>query len=247
MDHGGHDHGGHDHGSGSGSGAGGAPAPAHGTDLAYCRGSNSEKIEKPGRRLHGNNDGHGVSKDNVFKVREGKCSKWTSLISNYSAVPGTESGTYVRVFSDGSTTAEIDAILSRNGAVLTKTSVMAHLHAGPCSDPGPHWMNDKKEEMHFMFKTKDKTGETEAMSCTSYEVDRKAKSVVLHENDANAVVKMGAKKLCCDLVWDEKDFTLPADTSPGPSSAQASAAVSSCGYLGTTLFAAVLAAVFALN
>ena len=41
----------------------------------------------------------------------------------------------MRVFSDGSTTAQIDAVIMRNGAKLKNISVMAHLHVGACFDP----------------------------------------------------------------------------------------------------------------
>ena len=65
-------------------------------------------------------------------MRTGTCNTWTALIRNYSASAGNAGGTYVRVFSDGSTTAQIDATLRRDGATLKNASVMAHLHVGAC-------------------------------------------------------------------------------------------------------------------
>lgn len=141
---------------------------------------------------------------------------WVSLISNYSATEGADGGTFVRVFDDGSTTAQIDAVIKRNDVILQNYTTMAHLHVGACTaDPQPafdangvrantvgaHWMNSDKEEVHFMFNTTT-TGETESMTCPTFAVDDKALSVVLHEADAgDTVVGLNAKKLCCNLKW----------------------------------------------
>lgn len=144
------------------------------------------------------------------------CGDWIPLISNYTAEDGADGGTFVRVFDDGSTTAQIDAVIKRNGVILQNYTTMAHLHVGPCTaDPmpafdgtgvrvstvGAHWMNADKKEVHFGFNTTTK-GETEAMTCTTYPVDSTAMSVVLHEADpGDTVIGLSAKKLCCNLKW----------------------------------------------
>lgn len=208
------------------------PDHGHGTDKAKCHkkdgsvldaahsdGEDHSDHDHSGHDHHRRLDHPGTS-GNTYLVRTGSCVKWTSLIRNYTATDGNKGGTYVRVFSDGSTTAQIDAVIKRNGEKMKNASVMAHLHVGRCtqtpiddfdssgvreSTSGPHWKNSDNKEMHFEFTT-DKDGNSDAMSCTPYEVDRSAVSVVLHESDDGAVIKMGAKKLCCDLVWtDDND------------------------------------------
>jgi len=169
-----------------------------------------------------------------YLLREAKCGDWIPLISNYTATNGDYGGTYVRVFSDGTTTAQVDAMIARDGQKLVQTKVMGHVHVGACAvNPlptfdqngvrpttvGAHWMNTNKEEMHFMFET-EKNGDANAMSCTSYSLDRTAVSVVLHEADTNAVVGMHAKKLCCDLTWDVKDRAPPSSTPQGSGSSE---------------------------
>lgn len=202
---------GHDHG--------------HGMDKAKCHKKDGSvwDVSHSDGEDHSDHSGHdhgrlldhpGTSKK-TYLVRTGSCAKWTSLIRNYTATDGSKGGTYIRVFSDGSTTAQIDAVVKRNDEKMKNASVMAHLHVGRCtqspvddfdangereSTSGPHWKNPDGKEMHFEFTT-DKDGNSDAMSCTPYEVDRKAVSIVLHESDDDAVIKMGAKKLCCDLVW----------------------------------------------
>ena len=124
-------------------------------------------------------------------LREAKCGSWESIISNYSASAGIMGGTYVRVFSDGTATSQVDTTINRDGVVLKETKVMGHLHVGSCftndagnmSPPaydasgqrpttvGDHWMNDKKEEVHFMFSTK-ANGESHSMTCTKYPINR---------------------------------------------------------------------------
>ena len=120
-------------------------------------------------------------------LREAKCGSWESIISNYSATAGTMGGTYVRVFSDGTATSQVDATINRDGAVLKETKVMSHLHVGSCfstndapaydasgqrpTTVGDHWMNDKKEEVHFMFTTK-ANGDSHSMTCTKYPINR---------------------------------------------------------------------------
>ena len=64
----------------------------------------------------------------------------------------------------------------------------------------------------------------------------KAKSVVLHEYDTNAVIGMKAKKLCCNLVWDVKDREMPAANG----SVSRSAAVAVVSVMVASMHAAVL-------
>jgi hypothetical protein len=155
---------------------------------------------------HHRNLGHA---SDVFLKMSAKCKpkEWTSYIKNYSA---TDEGTHIYVFSDGTTTARVRAEIVRDGASFKNAKVVGHLHAGACSAPGKHWWNDEHEELHFSFNTTD-NGHTEAETCRDVAVDETAKSIVLHEADDNAVVGMGAKKLCCDLVWEEHDSGVTSD------------------------------------
>ena len=217
-------------------------ASSQGTDKAKCHNKDGSVLEAPhtdGEDHHGDHDHHRSrmrrldhpgTDSSTFLVRTGTCNTWVALIRNYTASTGNQGGTYVRVFSDGSTTAQIDAKLKRNGELLKNASVMAHLHVGNCFDhnqngqpdfdkngvrpstSGALWKHpdstsDEKKEMHFQFTT-DKDGISDAMSCTPYEVTREARSIVLHESDVDAVVpvgkdEMGKKKLCCDILWGE--------------------------------------------
>eukprot|EP00946_MAST-07B_sp_MAST-7B-sp1_P004477 g4477.t1 len=226
--------------------AGAASAP-HGTDKAKCHNLDGSVLEAPhtdGEDGHAHHHrerrlDHPGTDTGTYLVRSGTCNTWTSLIRNYTASSGNKGGTYVRVFSDGSTTAQIDAVIMRNGAKLKNISVMAHLHVGACFDPNyndhpdfdskgvrestsgalwkhPDATSGEPKEMHFQFTT-DKDGVSDAMSCTPYQVNREAKSIVLHESDADAIVpvgkdEMGAKKLCCDILWSKDDVRASSST-----------------------------------
>ena len=219
-------------------------APSQGMGKAKCHNKDGSVLEAPHTdgEDHGDHDHHRSrarrldhpgTEASTYLVRTGTCNTWTSLIRNYTASAGNQGGTYVRVFSDGSTTAQIDAKLKRNGLLLKNASVMAHLHVGNCFDhnenghpdfdengvrtssSGPLWKHPdstsgEKKEMHFQFTT-DKDGVSDAMSCTPYEVTREANSIVLHESDVGAIVPrgskdaMGAKKLCCDILWGKDE------------------------------------------
>ena len=243
-----------------------AGAPPQGTDKAKCHKKDGSVLEA----AHTDGEGHGghdhrrlrdrrldhpgtADSQSTYLVRTGTCNTWTALIRNYSASAGNAGGTYVRVFSDGSTTAQIDATLRRDGATLKNASVMAHLHVGACfehnenghpdfdqrgvreSASGALWTHPTSEdgerkEMHFQFTT-DADGVSDAMSCTPYEVTRTARSIVLHESDVGAIVPrgskdaMGAKKLCCDLLWGKDEVRSAAAKSAANSGYAASVAV----------------------
>ena len=167
---------------------------------SVCKDANAKIITNPShhdahhRTLADDNHDHS-SHDHgdlaPWLLREAKCGSWESIISNYSASAGIMGGTYVRVFSDGTATSQVDTTINRDGVVLKETKVMGHLHVGSCftndagnmSPPaydasgqrpttvGDHWMNDKKEEVHFMFSTK-ANGESHSMTCTKYPINR---------------------------------------------------------------------------
>jgi hypothetical protein len=208
--------------------ADGKPLTAPKSDGGHDHGAHNHRL----RSLEDDNHDHGAhDHDLVYMVRQAKCGDWVPLIQNYTAKIGTMGGTYVRVFSDGTTTAQVDAVIMRKGhndttpRHLANTKVMGHLHVGACTEKtvpafvngvrastvGAHWKDAKDQELHYMFST-GKKGESTSMTCPSYEVDRTALSVVLHESDTGAVVGMNAKKLCCDLTWDAKDIVKQGST-----------------------------------
>ena len=179
--------------------------------------------------------------DDVVLMRTATCSAWISLLDHYTGEAGANGGSAVYVFSDGSTTSKIDAVIKRDGALINKASVMAHLHVGACvtspqpafdsdgvraSTVGDHWhASGSTEEVHFMFKT-DASGNSDAMTCSAFAVDTKAMSLVLHENDATQNVGgMGVKKLCCDLAWTGNRDWMPTASSAAWSSTTSSAAL----------------------
>merc|ERR1711970_663865 len=102
-----------------------------------------------GRRLHHDDGNEDNSLPQVFF--HGECNKWVSLIQNYTAsdpkhanhgqrrldhvdgqLAGGQHYTYIDVFSDHTSTANIDAVIMRNGQRLANAKVMGHLHVGAC-------------------------------------------------------------------------------------------------------------------
>ena len=117
--------------------AGAASAP-HGTDKAKCHNLDGSVLEAPhtdGEDGHAHHHrerrlDHPGTDTGTYLGRSGACNlRGASLIRNYTASSGNKGGTYVRVFSDGSTTAQIDAVIMRNGAKLKNISVMAFTSA----------------------------------------------------------------------------------------------------------------------
>ena len=184
---------------------GGLITTTHAEEESVCRDVNAKIITNPSAAAHHDPAHHRTLADanhdhsthdhgdvTPWLLREAKCSSWESIISNYSATAGTMGGTYVRVFSDGTATSQVDTTINRDGVVFNKKKVMGHLHVGSCfstndagtmSPPaydasgqrpttvGDHWMNDKKEEVHFMFTTK-ANGDSQSMTCTKYPINR---------------------------------------------------------------------------
>jgi hypothetical protein len=171
-------------------------------DSKYCRRSDGSHDMSKATDGHDHSGHHHRMLDghSTYKEAQGICKTWVSLISNYTAENGKD-GSHVWVFSDGSTTSQIDAKIFRDGTKLMKTKVMGHLHVGTCDAPGAHWKSETThDEVHFMFNTT-MDGDAVAKTCNNYKVSQSAKSIVLHESDANAIVGMNAKKLCCNLIW----------------------------------------------
>jgi len=177
---------------------------------------------------------YGEAKCKAVRVTVAKCksdqgqTKWTSIISNYTAVEaaGTD-GTQIWVHGNGST-AFVNVMIKQDGKALPAGSpVMGHLHSGPCtadaSTVGPHWqyMGDAKKEVHFMFNTTGTMGMGHSRTCPSYPVLKTAQSLVLHEYGDYAIQKKGAKMLCCELVWTNEDVLLPSSPLTGDKTATA--------------------------